>query len=125
MAPNSPVGRTTRTRTNRPNSTTGTQLTGMKMGITPSRSPQEQPPHESPQGIAQPAQDADDEGLQLVGGAAQDGEGKEGGGEPAGHRGQHGAQAEAQGQDLGRGDAHELRRRPVVGHGPDGLPRSG
>ena len=125
MLPSKPVGLTTKTRTKRPNSTTGTQLTGMKVGMMPSRPPRNRPSQEGPQGITQTAQDTDNKGFQLIGGATQDGEGKEGGGKGAGHRGQRGAQTEGQGQDVVRGNAHQLRRRPVIGHGPDGLARTG
>ena len=54
FAPIIPVGLTTSTRTKRPNSTTGTQLTGMKMGTMPSRPPRISPPKRAPKGLPKP-----------------------------------------------------------------------
>ncbi len=120
-----PLGKATSTTTNSPNSISGIQLTAMKGVTAPSNKPSNTPGDERPEGLSESSQHRHHEALHLVTGAGKNGEGKQGRDQCPRSRRQRDADGECQRQHHGRGDAHQLRRFAVVGHGPDGLARPG
>ena len=118
---NKPRGKAIRTRTNSTNSMTEVQLTGMKGVARPSISPSAMPPKQRARRVAEPAQNGDDEALELVSVARQHGEGEQRGDQRARDAGERDAEAEGERQHARGRNADQFRRHAVAGDGADRL----